>query len=128
MIFRCLWHEFLEQGSWWFFQQPLAQVNKEKIKKTLRGIAKMKSSPKDSPGKNKTQTPLLFLTQKKMEKNHSPRILSGWCSTPTLLLICSSFNRENGHPLLICSSLSVAQFLVRKTWKQTLRQRNLLGC
>ena len=33
----------------------------------------------------------------------------GWCSTPTQLLICSSFNRENGHPLLICSSLSTAQ-------------------
>ena len=29
---------------------------------------------------------------------------------PTLLLICSSFSRENGHPLLICSSLSTAQF------------------
>ena len=27
--------------------------------------------------------------------------LSGWCSTLTLLLICSSFNRENGHPLLM---------------------------
>ena len=34
---------------------------------------------------------------------------SGWCSTPTLLLICSSFSRENGHPLLICSSLSTVQ-------------------
>ena len=35
--------------------------------------------------------------------------LSGWCSTPTQLFICSSFSRENGHPLLICSSLSTAQ-------------------
>ena len=35
--------------------------------------------------------------------------LTGWCSTPTLLLICSSFSRENGHSLLICSSLSTAQ-------------------
>ena len=35
--------------------------------------------------------------------------VTGWCSTPTLLLICSSFSRENGHPLLICSSLSTAQ-------------------
>ncbi len=35
--------------------------------------------------------------------------LPGWCSTPTLLLICSSFSRENGHPLLICSSLSTGQ-------------------
>ncbi len=34
----------------------------------------------------------------------------GWCSTPTLLLICSSFSRENGHSLLICSSLSTAQY------------------
>ena len=36
-------------------------------------------------------------------------ILSGWCSTPTLLLICSSLSRENGYPLLIFSSLSTAQ-------------------
>ena len=35
--------------------------------------------------------------------------LSGWCSTPTLLLICSSFSRENCHFFLICSSLSTAQ-------------------
>ncbi len=34
---------------------------------------------------------------------------SGWCSTPNQLLICSSFSRENGHPLLICSSLSTSQ-------------------
>ena len=34
---------------------------------------------------------------------------TGWCSTPPLLLICSSFSRENCHPLLICSSLSTAQ-------------------
>ena len=34
---------------------------------------------------------------------------TGWCSTPTLLLICSSFSTENGHPLLICSSLSTTQ-------------------
>ena len=40
--------------------------------------------------------------------------LTGWCSTPTQLLICSSFNRENGHPLLICSSLSTAQL---KIWE-----------
>ena len=38
-------------------------------------------------------------------------ILTGWCSTPTQLLICSSFNRENGHPLFICSSLSTAQLI-----------------
>ena len=34
---------------------------------------------------------------------------TGWCSTPTWLLICSSFSREDGHPLFICSSLSIAQ-------------------
>ena len=49
--------------------------------------------------------------------------LTGWCSTLTLLLICSSFSRENGHPLLIYSSLSTSQiifnmfFLVKKTKK-----------
>ena len=36
-------------------------------------------------------------------------ICTGWCLTPTLLLICSSFSRENGHIFLICSSLSTAQ-------------------
>ena len=36
---------------------------------------------------------------------------TGWCLTPTLLLICSSFSRENGHIFLICSSLSTAQFI-----------------
>ena len=35
--------------------------------------------------------------------------VSGKCSTPTQLLICSSFSRENGHLLLICSSLSTTQ-------------------
>ena len=43
---------------------------------------------------------------------HQPQddyITAGWCSTPTLLLICSSFSRENGQPLLVCSSLSTAQ-------------------
>ena len=46
--------------------------------------------------------------------------ITGWCSTPTQLLICSSFNRENGHPLLICSSLSTAQisnWSFPKIWK-----------
>ena len=36
-------------------------------------------------------------------------MLPGWCSTPTLLLVCSSFSRENCHSLLICSSLSTCQ-------------------
>ena len=39
------------------------------------------------------------------------KIYTGWCSTPNQLLICSSFSRENGHPLLICSSLSTAQYI-----------------
>ena len=44
-------------------------------------------------------------------------ILSGWCSTPNQLLICSSFSRENGHPLLICSPLSTAQLLMTPSLK-----------
>ena len=36
-------------------------------------------------------------------------VVTGKCLTPTQLLICSSFSRENGHPLLICSSLSTSQ-------------------
>ena len=35
--------------------------------------------------------------------------ITGRCSTPNQLLICSSFSRENSHPLLICSSLSTSQ-------------------
>ena len=34
----------------------------------------------------------------------------GWCSTPNQLRICSSFSRENGHPLFICLSPSTSQF------------------
>ena len=34
---------------------------------------------------------------------------TGWCSTPTLLLICSSFSRESGRLFLICPSLSTPQ-------------------
>ena len=50
-----------------------------------------------------------------------------WCSTPTQLLICSSFNRENGHPLLNCSSLSTAQptccwFILRNVGRYTTRR------
>ncbi len=39
-------------------------------------------------------------------------VLSGWCSTLTLLLMCSSSNMENCHPLLIRSSLSTAQLYI----------------
>ena len=35
--------------------------------------------------------------------------VAGKCSTPTQLFICSSFSRENGHLLLICSPLSTIQ-------------------
>ena len=42
--------------------------------------------------------------------------LSGWCLTPTLLLICSSFSKENGHIFLICSSLSTAQLWHFSSW------------
>ncbi len=52
-------------------------------------------------------------------------ILTGWCLTPTLLLICSSFSRENGYPLLICSSLSTAQLNVIKYLSLTTRAMNL---
>ena len=36
--------------------------------------------------------------------------ITGWCSTPNQLLICSSFSREDCHPWLICSSLSTSQW------------------
>ena len=45
----------------------------------------------------------------KFQDDHKETV-AGWCSTLTLLLICSSFCREKkGHRLLICSSLSTAQ-------------------
>ena len=37
--------------------------------------------------------------------------ISGKCSTPNQLLICSSFSGENGKFFLICSSLSTNQIL-----------------
>ena len=43
--------------------------------------------------------------------NGSLKISTGWCSNPNQLLICSLFSRENGHRLLICSSLSTAQII-----------------
>ena len=49
-------------------------------------------------------------------------------TTPTLLLICSSFSRENGYPLLICSSLSTAQVrYVRYSWPGWWIGTSLLG-
>ena len=68
-----------------------------------------------SPEKNVT-----FQRQPDPQTNKPPKTtiplsnsVSGWCSTPTLLLICSSFSTENGHPLLICSSLSTTQVFFR---------------
>ena len=54
------------------------------------------------------------------------KILAGWCSTPTLLLICSSIRWENGHPVLICSSLSTAQ-LVTLVVSTQLKHMSQLG-
>ena len=45
----------------------------------------------------------------KLREGNMYIILSGWCSTPNQLLICSSSSRKNGNPLLICSSLSTNQ-------------------
>ena len=50
-----------------------------------------------------------------------------------MLLICSSFSRENGHLFLICSSLSTAQIFFEKPfWKPTpsfvFLRVYLLGC
>ena len=45
---------------------------------------------------------------------------TGKCLTPSQLLICSSFSRENCHLLLICSSLSTSQ---TNTLRQTTRPR-----
>ena len=41
-----------------------------------------------------------------VHKHQNRSLVTGWCLTPTLLLICSSFSRENGHIFLICSSRS----------------------
>ncbi len=49
-----------------------------------------------------------MLTASKTQTINTARI-SGKCLTPTQLLICSSFSRENGNLLLICSSLSTSQ-------------------
>ena len=51
----------------------------------------------------------MILPNTQRKKTVGAKSIPGWCSTPTYLLICSSFNRENGCPLLLCSSLSTAQ-------------------
>ena len=55
---------------------------------------------------------------------------TGWCSTPTLLLICSSFSRENGQPLLVCSSLITAQTIIQHSTKYQKLSKNgpFFGC
>ena len=62
-------------------------------------------------------------------KNHKSPFTntSGWCLTPTLLLICSSFSRENGHIFLICSSLSTAQTSNRITSGHTFTSTARIG-
>ena len=49
---------------------------------------------------------------------------TGWCSTPTWLLIRSSFSGENDHLFLICSSLSTAQ-LLKRIFNKPFTQRTL---
>lgn len=39
------------------------------------------------------------------------KFFTGRCSIPNLLRTCSSFNRENGHPLLTCSSPCTTQLI-----------------
>ncbi len=65
--------------------------------------------PHTHTGCQKARGPSQAKSSKKNTVRLIPKNLTGRCSTPTQLLICSSFNRENGHPLLICSSLSTAQ-------------------
>ena len=69
--------------------------------------------------KNCTLVACQRLKKKTTHNTKLPKKKSGWCSTPTYLLICSSFSRENGHPLLICSSLSTNQI-----WKSLQRGKN----
>ena len=53
--------------------------------------------------------------------------ITGWCSTLTLLLICSSISIENCHPLLIWSSLSIAQRRASlRNHSKRLKNRNLV--
>ena len=47
--------------------------------------------------------------KKKKHSSEGSLKSTGKCLTPTQLLICSSFSRENGYLLLICSSLSTSQ-------------------
>ena len=60
-------------------------------------------------------SPMVWLLGHKGDKIYP--FITGKCLTPTQLLICSSFSRENGHPLLICSSLSTAQIREAMSWK-----------
>ncbi len=82
----------------------LCNVNVRVCKKEMQHQHKKKAW-----GNNYKETRCSFL-QKETSKQHQS--ITGWCLTPTLLLICSSFSRENGYPLLICSSLSTAQLKI----------------
>ena len=76
------------ETSWWF--QPIWKIcSSNRIISPIFGV-KIKKHLKPPPRKQWST-------------------ISGWCLTPTLLLICSSFSRGYYHPLLICSSLSTCQ-------------------
>ena len=62
------------------------------------------------------------------KRNHALPFVTGWFSTPIFLLICSWFSRENYHPLLICSSLSVLRRCSKPGhFRHQARQQLLLG-
>ena len=79
-------------------------------------VAKKKKQKKHMPAYSMGWWTCLF-TQKNtcvysiLSKDQQKSVSSktGKCLTPSQLLICSSFSRENGYLLLICSSLSTSQ-------------------
>ena len=62
------------------------------------------------------------------KQSRTYKLMAGRCSTPTQLLICSSFSREHDHPLLICSSRSTAQDVKRKKPKSCCSATLSLNC
>ena len=62
---------------------------------------------------NKANFQLTTLSNRILGVNNTTT--TGKCLTPTQLLICSSFSRENVHLLLICSSLSTTQTTTKRT-------------
>ena len=77
---------------------------------TMCYFTELKNSVTWTSRSRRSVVPLMFKTG----TYWSSCTITGWCSTPTLLLIWSSFSRENGHPLLICSSLSTVQIIIIK--------------